>query len=237
MQSAYRALKSDGKLILWFTHRSWTAWESILYSLFLAGFKVTDFYPFVSEHPTRSVTQQGEPKLNRTIIIAAKKRFNPVYPIKKDIFNFCQKTYNYLIHAKIMPNEEIALWEKALTLMAAATARMTVFDQKEVNKEYLFYKNILPTGICLGLLSLVNIILLQTNKETLNFNELSAIDKAKLLLTLVFGFFGEVKEDFKRYISQFCKINYSQILKIEKEIPNKRFKNEEDVIESLEMIL
>lgn len=199
-KNAYNALKDDGKLILWFTHKSWKAWESILHSLYISGFKVTGFYPFVSEHPTRSVSMQGEPKLNRTIVIIASKYIDNVKDVEKDIIVFCSHVYKYLDHAKIMQREEIQLWEKALTLMAAATARLTIFEHE--NKEFAFKNEILPKGIALGLIALLKILGTENGKD-IPLDGLDDADKADLLLHTMYKLLGRVEIDLANYICKY----------------------------------
>lgn len=201
-RNAYKALKDDGKLVLWFTHKSWKAWETILYSLYVSNFKVEGFYPFVSEHPTRSVSMQGEPKLNRTIVIIASKQANEIKNIEDDVFHFCSKVYEYLNHAKIMPKEKIELWEKAITLMAASTARLTAMDFED--RELAFQKEILPKGIVFGLTSLLK--LLGNGKE---IESLSTQDKANLLLHVLQKLYGKVRIDLVRHICNFYNTSFT----------------------------
>ncbi|MCD6411852.1 MAG: hypothetical protein J7L20_05465, partial [Thermoplasmata archaeon] len=200
-KSAYKALKDDGKLVLWFTHKSWEAWEAILYSLYISNFKVEDFYPFVSEHPTRSVSMQGEPKLNRTIVIIASKECSKIENIEDDVFRFCSKVYRYLNHAKIMPKEKIELWEKAITLMAASTSRLTNLNFED--KELGFRKEILPKGIVYGLISLLKIL-----GKWEEIEKLDTWSKANLLLHMSQKLFGVVGTDLERYICSFYNIPF-----------------------------
>jgi len=207
-KSTYKALKEDGKLVLWFTHKSWRAWESVIYSLYLSDFKVIRFYPFVSEHPTRSVTLSGEPRLNRTIIIIATKHFNEgIKDLEEDVFRFCSEVYDYLVNAKITPRERIQLWEKLLTLMAASTARLTILGSG--NKEMMFKNRVLPQGVGLGIVSLLRIL----SKEKLGrdakdlIRNLGKIDKAVLLLQVLQKLLGEVRISLAEYICKFCGIS------------------------------
>jgi len=208
LKSAYRALKDDGKLVLWFTHKSWRAWESVIYSLYSSGFKVIKFYPFVSEHPTRSVTQSKEPRLNRTIVIIATKHMKEkIEDLEEDIFRFCSEVYSYLINAKIMPNEKIQHWEILLTLMAASTARLTILDGE--NKELIFKNKVLPFGIGLGIISLLKILAKEKLKYDLNnrIRNLDKINKAILLLEILQKILGEVNLDLARHICNYCEVS------------------------------
>jgi len=223
-KSAYKALKDDGKLVLWFTHKSWKAWETILYSLYISNFKVEDFYPFVSEHPTRSVSMQGEPKLNRTIVIIASKQGTEIKDVEDDVFRFCSKVYEYLNHAKIMPREKIELWEKAITLMAASTARLTNLDFE--NKELGFRNEILPKGIVFGLTSLLRI--LGKGKE---IEKLDAWNKVNLLLHILQKLFGTVRIDLERYICNFYNVPFD----IKNRQVRRLNKNLSSILETLEV--
>jgi len=206
-KNAYRALKDDGRLVLWFTHKSWDAWESILYSLFVAGFKVIDFIPFVSEHPTRSVALHGEPKLNRTFVIIATKSIK--YPsaienYEKGVYNFCKRVYKYLCNAKMMPREKLSLWEKALTLMAASMAYLTIFANKNEKK---FEREIVSKGIGFGLISLLRILYEEKMGKRLEQSflmNLSEMEKASLLIWVAYKIFNGVGIKFARRICRFC---------------------------------
>ena len=222
-KNAYKVLKDDGKLVLWFTHKSWKAWETILYSLYISDFKVEEFYPFVSEHPTRSVSMHGEPKLNRTIVIICSKRAKEIKDIEEDVFHFCSKVYEYLSYAKIMPGEKIELWEKAMTLMAASTARLTALNFE--NKDDAFKNEILPKGIVFGLLSLLKIL----GKER-EIKKLDAQNRAMLLLHMLQRLFGTVKADLRKYICKFYNISNEYI-----ELANKLNENLLSILETLEV--
>lgn len=200
-KSAYKILNDDGRLVLWFTHKSWEAWESILYSLYISGFKVENFYPFVSEHPTRSVSMQGEPKLNRTIIIIASKQIKQIKNIENDVFHFCSRVYEYLSYAKIMSREEIELWEKAITLIAAATARLTVQDFKD--REYAFKNEILPKGVVFGLMCLLRILGKEKEIENLDTQE-----RVNFFLHMLKKLFGKIRTDLAKYICKFYNTSF-----------------------------
>jgi len=222
-KNAYKALKEDGKLVLWFTHKSWRAWESVIYSLYLSDFKVIKFYPFVSEHPTRSVTLGGEPRLNRTIVIIATKYFDErIEDLEEDVFRFCLDVHDHLVNAKIMPREKIQPWEKLLTLMAASTARLTILDAG--NKEMIFKNKVLPQGIGLGILSLLRIL----SKEKLGkdlknrIRDLDRIDKAILFLQVLQRLIGEVRVSLAKYICKFCGVSLYELERMKMIAVNKK---------------
>jgi len=236
-RSAYNALKDDGKLVLWFTHRAWKAWESVLYSLYVSGFKVVKFYPFVSEHPTRSVTMQGEPKLNRTVVIVAVKNFKPVKNLEEDVFNFCSEVYEYLNHAKIMPNERIYTWEKALTLIAASTARLTILNRDRKG----FESEILPKGMYLGMMSLLKILSREKGlRLTEVLNSLDNVDRAKLFLHVLYRLFGDVKVDLAKYVCELCGVSLHDLISrrdvIFKKQTIKPLKANEKILEVLKLL-
>ncbi|MBS7246895.1 MAG: hypothetical protein QXN15_07520 [Candidatus Jordarchaeales archaeon] len=204
LRSVYLSLKKDGKLVLWFTHKSWSAWESILRAVYISNFKVIDLYPFVSEHPTRSVTMRGEAKLNRTIIIVASKKYEPLMDIDSDVYDFCIKVYSMLNHAKVLPSEKIGFPEKALTLAVAGTARMTILESED--KEDFFEREIVPRGVALGLLSLLRITAKEKGlKDPVGeIESMEGTEKAALLLNLASTAFGKVNHDLTKKLCSFC---------------------------------
>ena len=68
-----KVLKDDGILLVWFTHRSLDAWETVISALYAAGFYVTKVWPVTSELLTRLVSKKND-SINTTLIIVARKR-------------------------------------------------------------------------------------------------------------------------------------------------------------------
>lgn len=73
-KEAYNALKDDGVLIVWFTHRTLNAWKSIISALYGSNFYVTRIWPVTTELLTRLVAKNNNNVLDRTLIIVARKK-------------------------------------------------------------------------------------------------------------------------------------------------------------------
>jgi adenine-specific DNA methylase len=71
---AYKTLKDDGILIVWFTHSDPEAWESILSALYAAGFTVTKVWTIKTEMAERRVALAGSAFFSSLAIIARKAR-------------------------------------------------------------------------------------------------------------------------------------------------------------------
>jgi len=135
---AYEVLKEDGLLILWFSHKSWDAWELVIDSLFHAGFSVIRVYPIVSEHPARLVTRGGTVGFNRALVIVSRKRREEdVLPIeklegevKKLIEISLEEIDKARITSKVAPSNE----EKALFAIATTYTLITRVLNKEFEK-------------------------------------------------------------------------------------------------------
>ncbi|MEM1551037.1 MAG: hypothetical protein QXH03_00015 [Candidatus Bathyarchaeia archaeon] len=67
------ALKDDGLLVLWFSHKEMKAWRAVARALQRSKFTVVNVIPLVSEHPTRSITNGGKGGINRVLIVVARK--------------------------------------------------------------------------------------------------------------------------------------------------------------------
>jgi len=113
------ALKDDGLLIFWFSHRSIDAWKAAIQALKRAGFAITAIIPFPSEHPTRSVTRGGRAGLNRVLIIVARKSES----IKElDKAGILRRFKEYIQQSKLYPTEVIPEEEIRLLTQAASYA-------------------------------------------------------------------------------------------------------------------
>lgn len=67
------ALKEDGLLVLWFSHKTIKAWRAVARALQRSQFVVVNVIPLVSEHPTRSITHGGKGGIHRVLIVVARK--------------------------------------------------------------------------------------------------------------------------------------------------------------------
>jgi adenine-specific DNA methylase len=73
-REAYKTLKDDGILIIWFTHSDPEAWESILSALYASGFTVTKVWTIKTEMTERRVALAGSAFFSSLAIIARKAR-------------------------------------------------------------------------------------------------------------------------------------------------------------------
>jgi adenine-specific DNA methylase len=110
------ALKDDGLLILWFSHRSMEAWEATVRALEKAQFAITAIIPLPSEHPTRSVTRGGRVGINRVLILVARKRESVG---GRDKLEILKRFEEYLLDSKMYPDERIPEDEVRLLTRAA----------------------------------------------------------------------------------------------------------------------
>jgi adenine-specific DNA methylase len=113
------ALKDDGLLIFWFSHRSMDAWKAAVQALSEAGFSITAIIPLPSEHPTRSITRGGRAGINRVLMIVARKMESVGERDKADIL---RKFKEYILQAKLYPGEVISKEEIQLLTEAATYA-------------------------------------------------------------------------------------------------------------------
>jgi len=113
------ALRDDGLLIFWFSHRSMDAWKAAIRALKRAGFAITAIIPLPSEHPTRSVTRGGKVGLNRALIIVARKS---ECTKERDKTEILKRFKEYIQQSKLYPTEVIPEEEIQLLTQAASYA-------------------------------------------------------------------------------------------------------------------
>jgi len=73
-KEAYNALKDDGLLVVWFTHRSLNAWKAIISALYGSNFYITKIWPVTTELLTRLVARKNNNVLDKTLIIVTRKK-------------------------------------------------------------------------------------------------------------------------------------------------------------------
>lgn len=112
-----KAMKDNGILILWFSHKSFEVWSTLAKALREAGFKITSVIPLPSEHPTRSITRGGEIGINRVLIVVARKN-ETFSALKVNTGEVLTRFIKYLEEAKIFPNETIPEEEKRTLVKA-----------------------------------------------------------------------------------------------------------------------
>jgi adenine-specific DNA methylase len=110
------ALKDNGLLIFWFSHRNMDAWEATIQALDRAQFAITAIIPLPSEHPTRSITRGGQAGINRVLILVARKRENVKERDKSEILRIFK---DYILESKLYPKENIPEEEIRLLTKAA----------------------------------------------------------------------------------------------------------------------
>ncbi len=104
LQEMREALKDDGLLVLWFSHRELKAWQAVARALHRSRFTVVNVIPLVSEHPTRSVTRGGRGGIHRVLVVVARKaEFAPVV----DIDTLRERFLAQLQKARLFPHERI----------------------------------------------------------------------------------------------------------------------------------
>ena len=131
LMKAEQVLADNGLLVLWFSHRSWEAWESVINALLKAGLAVTKVYPVASEHPARLVTKGGTVGFNRVLIIISRKRSvitllgnNEVEAevrrvVKESIGNV---TASKIVAHEHVPKEEVRVFSRATALTVLTRA-------------------------------------------------------------------------------------------------------------------
>jgi len=112
-------LVDDGLLLLWFSHRSIEAWKTVLRAIREARFKVVNIIPFVSEHPTRSITKGGVSGINRVLILVARKLEKAPEVNKESILRRFAKQVE---KAKIYPHEKVEIDEVRMLTSIASLA-------------------------------------------------------------------------------------------------------------------
>lgn len=118
LRKIYAALKNNGLLILWYSHRDLEAWRAVVEALDNAGFTPTAIIPFPAEHPTRSITEGGRRGINRVLIIVARRK-GEARCSRREILDKFRK---YLNEAKLYPQEEMPVEEIETLTTAAAYA-------------------------------------------------------------------------------------------------------------------
>jgi putative DNA methylase len=103
------ALKDDGLLILWFSHKELKAWQAVSRALQRSGFTIVNVIPLVSEHPTRSITNGGRGGINRVLILVARKANGH---LKIDQNRLRERFLEQLEKARLLLHEQISQQEK-----------------------------------------------------------------------------------------------------------------------------
>ena len=135
---AYRVLKDDGILILWFSHRDWEAWENVIESLRKSRFSVIKVYPMASEHPSRLVTKGGIRGFNRALIIIAKKRYQSelldITELEKKVEEVIEEAIQNIHRAKVLMTSKPTEDEVVLFTAAIALTLITRVKDEDIPK-------------------------------------------------------------------------------------------------------
>ena len=125
LKESFKTLKDKGLLLLWFTHKSLEAWETIVKALYASGFVVTKIWPVTSELMTRLVSMNGGSALNRSLVIVARKA-------SKDLLrNDLKESIKELVEdmANILSEIEASEVEAEVFLKAAAMCAITKMER------------------------------------------------------------------------------------------------------------
>lgn len=139
-RESYNALKDDGLLVVWFTHRSLNAWKSIISALYGSNFYVTRIWPVTTELLTRLVAKKNQNVLDRTLIIVARK---------KSEINIGMKDHaKKLVYEIVKALKEIGTNEEELKtfVYAAAMCGITV-EPIENNPIQYSYNKLIPASM------------------------------------------------------------------------------------------
>lgn len=109
------ALKDDGLLVLWFSHKEMKAWRAVARALWRSKFTVVNVIPLVSEHPTRSITKGGKGGINRVLIVVARKAD---FVSEVDIPSLRERFVGQLQKARLFSHEQVSKAESDFLVAA-----------------------------------------------------------------------------------------------------------------------
>ena len=136
-KEAYKLLKDDGLLIVWFTHKSMSAWKTVISALYGSNFFVSRIWPVTTELLTRLVARNNGSTLNKTLIIVARKKGNFSAKMEEYAEKLAVETLEAL--EKVGSTES----EKRVFLNAAVMSSVTVEPLKE-NPILHCYEHLIP---------------------------------------------------------------------------------------------
>ena len=130
LMKAEQVLVDNGLLVLWFSHRSWEAWESVINALLKAGLAVTKVYPVASEHPARLVTKGGTVGFNGVLIISRKRSAITLLgnnEVEAEVRRVVMESIGNVTASKIVarehvPKEEVRVFSRAAALTVLTRA-------------------------------------------------------------------------------------------------------------------
>ncbi|PSN99903.1 hypothetical protein B9Q11_00485 [Candidatus Marsarchaeota G2 archaeon ECH_B_SAG-F08] len=133
LKECHKVLKDDGVLILWFTHKSFSAWETIIQALITSQFYVSRVWPVTSELLTRLVAKRNNSSLNKTLVIVARKKRNAV--METDLAKSVEQMLNEMNDALSQADAtktEIITFLKAVAICAVTRVETTEHSIKEL---------------------------------------------------------------------------------------------------------
>jgi len=162
-KEAYSALKDDGILIVWFTHKTLGAWKSIISALCGSDFCITRIWPVTTELLTRLVAKKKNDVLDRTLIIVAKKKLGAKIDMEKHAKNLAYEITDAL--------KEIGTSREELKtfLYAAVMSSVTVMPLQD-DPIHHSYSTLIPKSLQIAN-KLVPVIIERFHEENNKFSE------------------------------------------------------------------
>ncbi len=162
-KEAYNALKDDGLLIVWFTHRTLNAWKAIISALYGSNFYITKIWPITTELLTRLAAKRNNNVLDRTLIIVARKKLET----KTDMKEHAQKLAYEIADAL----KEIGSSGRELKtfLYAAIMSSVTVMSLQN-DPIYYCYSKLIPKSLEIAN-KIVPTIIEEFHEKIMNFLE------------------------------------------------------------------
>ncbi len=129
LKEVNKVLKDDGLLILWFQHREWEAWETVMDAIDKAGFSIVKIYPIASEHPSRLVTRGGRIGFTRALVIVARKKHTvpkiPREALAREVEKIVKEALATISRARVTLHNRVDPREAEIFAKASALALLT----------------------------------------------------------------------------------------------------------------
>ncbi|WP_456468578.1 DUF1156 domain-containing protein [Archaeoglobus sp.] len=139
-KEAYSALKDDGLLIVWFTHRTLNAWKSIISALYGSNFYVTRIWPVTTELLTRLVARKNNNVLDKTLIIVARKKLKTKIDMKEHAKKLAYEIAEALKEIGTSTNE-------LKTFLHAAIMSSVTVEPLQNNPIHYCYSELIPKSL------------------------------------------------------------------------------------------
>jgi putative DNA methylase len=138
--SAYKTLRDDGVLIVWFTHSDPEAWEGIIAALYGSGFTISQAWTVRTEMAERRVAQAGLAFFTSLALVARKSSEYAVTGLRAPEELAIDKSVREAILSSVANAYQSALsskakgWELLVMTLAGAIAGATRVKNPEVAK-------------------------------------------------------------------------------------------------------